>query len=58
MRHAIIELRFRIAEWALRGLVAGLCRSYGGTLANGQVRLCDKERWHTDSHTYAVEDAR
>lgn len=31
------------------------CRAYGGTMLDGRVRMCDKTRWHWDSHTYAFE---
>ncbi len=30
-----------------------LCWKYGGTNADGTVRVCDKPRWHADSHTFA-----
>lgn len=31
------------------------CRAYGGHTISGnadRVRLCNKRRWHTDSHAY------
>lgn len=29
-----------------------LCRSYGGPAPEGSVRLCERPRWHWDSHAY------
>ena len=34
----------------------GRCNAYGGTMDDGRVRTCDKDRWHTDSHTYEFLD--
>lgn len=31
-----------------------LCNSWGGSLHDGSVRLCDKPRHHDDSHTYEI----
>lgn len=50
-------LTIRLAVWWLerRGAVDRFpCRAYGGVMADGSVRLCDKWRWHTDSHTYEI----
>lgn len=40
------------------------CRSYGGVQIYGQVadrrvkvRVCNKRRWHIDSHCYDIENA-
>ena len=40
------------------------CNAFGGIVSDrhyaggrsevGGVRLCDKDRWHTDSHTYEI----
>lgn len=28
------------------------CNAYGGTFSDGTPRVCEKPRWHWDSHTY------
>lgn len=33
------------------------CLSYGGTMVDGRVRVCDKWRHHTDSHAYDIREA-
>ena len=33
-----------------------MCRAYGGQSSDGMPRVCDKPRWHWDSHTYERED--
>lgn len=50
-------LMIRLAVWCLEQLDAldgSLCRSYGGMMVDGSVRLCGKSRWHVDSHAYEI----
>lgn len=51
-----MRLLENLAVWYLerRGaLTQDLCHSWGGPYErDGQVRLCEKWRYHTDSHRY------
>ncbi len=52
------RLRYWMLDWMIgwverRGMLGQFpCRSYGGSLGDGRVRLCSKWRWHTDSHAF------
>lgn len=51
-----VSLRERFWTWRYGRQVGELCRTYGGTMPDGRVRICDKRRGHIDSHTYEFED--
>lgn len=52
-----------LVEWLLKFVVTGECRAFGGIVYQvdvrkpDEVRLCNKPRWHTDSHTYTPRRA-
>jgi hypothetical protein len=48
----------RLGLWLLEraeGLTKERCRAYGGILPGGQIRTCEKRRWHWDSHRFDVD---
>jgi hypothetical protein len=50
-------MKRRLWFWVLDHLSADtweLCNAWGGSGPDGSVRLCDKHRWHIDSHTYEL----
>lgn len=48
--------RERLQTWRYGRRYGELCRTYGGTMTNGRVRICEKRRGHMDSHAYEFED--
>lgn len=30
------------------------CLAFGGRFGDGRARVCEKPRWHTDSHAYGL----
>jgi hypothetical protein len=58
MRHPLRRITpERVLTWWHVGRKDGiLCLSYGGTMTNGRVRVCEKRRGHFDSHAYEFLD--
>lgn len=55
MSQEVRRLLNLILFWALEKAefhTRELCWKYGGTRADGKVRVCEKSRWHTDSHAF------
>ncbi len=52
------ELIARLGCWLLEraeGMSGERCRAYGGILPSGRIRTCEKNRWHWDSHRFAID---
>lgn len=52
MLQVVVDVACHMLERAERK-TDELCRAYGGSFAHdGRVRICTKNRWHSDSHAY------
>lgn len=59
MKHLLENLKVRFYDWL--SLDEQRCLSFGGLGQDGNivmVRVCEKNRWHIDSHAYIFEEHR